>query len=124
MSSGGSSGELTSLSDKVAAVKQKNKYYTDSFARTLLKRDTIRIEREISAFVAHEIFPDIKFTVGDDDYEKELLEYAVKSGYVKLGDPRIRMGTFTDEFRPEIGKSVSALRTNAQNQVRKKYIRE
>jgi hypothetical protein len=97
--------------------------YSQSYARRILQRNAVQMEKMVHNYVVHEVFKDMKFTFGDEESEIRMLLYAIKQGHVVVSDKRIAKRVVA-EFFCEIGKSMTALQTNATQAARKKYLRE
>ena len=121
----------TSLPDEVEAESRADtastmtgQYYSEAFARRLLKASAVMYENMVMRYVVCEVFKDLKFTQGDDDEEMGLAELAIDEEYVKIEDSKIPTSAFVNEFYPCISKFVTKLRTRSQNNARKKFMRK
>ena len=103
------------------AVHPKGDYFSTGLSRKLLKEDAFKLKAQMESFVTRELFPELKFTVGDEEVEAQYCLLAVKSGAVQLGNKKIDPACFASEFRGTIGPTVSRLRQYAQNVARGKY---
>ena len=116
--------EVDALSEGETASTMTGQFYSESFARRLLKTNAVSYEEMLSRFVVHEVFKDMKFTQGDDDEEMGLVQLSIDEKYVVIDDPRISHSAFVAEFFPCISKFVTGLRTRSHNNARKKFIRK
>lgn len=98
--------------------------YSQSYARRILQRNAVQVEKMVQNYVVHEVFKDMKFTFGNEECEIRMLLYAIKQGHIVVSDKRIAKRVVAEEFFGEIGKTMTALRTNATQAARKKYLRE
>ena len=113
--------EVDTMSQGETASTMTGQFYSESFARRLLKPSGAMYESQIQRFVVHEVFRDMKFTQGDDEEEMGLTQLAIDEKYVVLDDARIPNSAFVAEFYPSISKYVTLLRTRSQNNARKKF---
>ena len=108
----------------VLATVSKVGYFNTSLSKKLLKDEAFKLKNQLETWVAKELFPELKFTVGDEETEAQYCLLALESGIVKLGHSKIHPACFAAEFRGNIGPHVSKLRTYAQNVARGKYQRK
>ena len=105
-------------------VPPKGDYFSTGMSRKLLKEDAFKLKAQLESFVTKELFPELKFTVGDEAVEAQYCLLALKTGMVQLGHNKIDPACFATEFRGTIGPHVSRLRQYAQNVARGKYQRK
>ena len=75
-------------------------------------------------YVTREIFKDMKFTAGDEELERELIQLAINDRSVVIGDSRIPHEAIVEEYYRDIPKSITLLRTRTINLARKKFMRK
>ena len=116
--------EVDAASHADTASTMTGAFYSEAFARQILKTSCVMYQQMIHRYVVHEVFKDMKFTLGDDAEEMGLAELAIEEEYVKIDDAKISNSAFVNEFYPCISKEVTLLRTRSQNNARKKFQRK
>ena len=66
----------------------------------------------------------MKFTAGDNDLERELIQLAINKRYVVIGDSNIPHEAIVEEYYKDIPKSITLLQTRTVNLARKKFMRK
>src|SRR6056300_1369393 len=95
-------------------------YYTAMESDIAMKKDNLRLEKELGMFVAESVFPDWKFSVGNVVQEKKMCLLAVKRGMVHL-QSRVDPGHFAKKYYDRIASRMSKLRQNAHNRAKDKF---
>ena len=114
--------EVDALLEGETASTMTGQFYSESFARRLLKTNAVSYKEMLNRFVVHEVFRDMKFTQGDNDEEMGLAQLSIDEKYVVINDPRISHSAFVAEFFPCISKFVTGLRRRPHNNARMKFI--
>ena len=96
--------------------------YSVKHARSILRVNSVGNSNMVFQYVAKTVFPDMKFTEGDEELERELLEIALLESSVVIGDSRIPEAAFTQEYYPVVSKSVTKLRERTICSIRNKFL--
>ena len=116
--------EVETSSQADTASTMTGQFYSESFARRLLKPSAAKYEAMVMRFVVHEVFRDMKFTQGDDEEEMGLAQLSIDEKYVVIDDAKIPDSAFVSELYPCIAKNVTVLRTRSITNARKKFQRK
>ena len=98
--------------------------YSVKHARSILRVNSVGNSNMVFQYVAKTVFPDMKFTEGDEELERELLEIALIESSVVIGDSRIPEAAFTQEYYPVVSKSITKLRERTICSIRNKFLRK
>ena len=107
-----------------AGLPERGDNYSVNYARSILRVNHLANSNQVFQYVTREIFKDMKFTAGDDDLERELIQLAINERYVVIGDSNIPHEAIVEEYYKEIPKSITVLRTRTINLARKKFMRK
>ena len=103
---------------------QNRDNYSINYARSILRVNNLANSNQVFKYVTREIFKDMKFTAGDEELERELIQLAINDRSVVIGDSRIPHEAIVEEYYREIPKSITLLRTRTINLARKKFMRK
>ena len=98
--------------------------YSVKHSRSILRVNSVGNSNMVFQYVTKTVFPDMKFTEGDEELERELLEIALLESSVVIGDSRIPEAAFTQEYYPVVSKSITKLREQTICSIRNKFLRK
>lgn len=116
--------KLVQRTRRTAIAAPKVEYFGAGLSRKLLKEEAFKLKNQLESFVAKELFPELKFTVGDEETKAQYCLLALNSQTVQFGHSKINPACFASEFRGIIAPHISKLRQYSQNIARGKYQRK